>query len=98
MSSISREGDGQVAVGSGAVTTYICQKAKASEIRGIGKILEMVAQTGRRDTESSIILLLQGSAGWYRVVSSKQGAGERAAQNFAYPLKCSPCPCTENSG
>lgn len=72
-----QEGDGQVAVGSGAVTTYTCGKAKASETRGIGKILEMVAQTGRRDTENSIILLLEGSVGWYRVVSSKQGAGER---------------------
>lgn len=38
-------------------------KNKASETRGIAKILEMVAQTGRRDTENSIILLLALQAG-----------------------------------
>lgn len=74
---------------------YMCKKTKASKTRGIGKILEVVAQTGRRDAGNSIILLLEGSAGWCRAVSSKPGARERAAQNFACPLKCSLCPCTK---
>lgn len=40
--------------GSGVVTMYTCKKkTKTSKIRGICKILEVVAQTGRRDTGNS---------------------------------------------
>ena len=56
---------------------YMCRKAKESKTRGIGKILEVAAQTGRRDTVNSIALPLEGSAGWHGVVPSKQGAGKR---------------------
>lgn len=61
------------------VTMYMCKKTKASKTRSIGKILEMVAQTGRRDAENSIILLLQGSAGWLspaNKVLGKEGCSE----------------------